>query len=148
MNLGFRIAWFQYQKLKIFPFEYLVLKAGISGREKDFCPSSRDWFEGFFFGPRTESKCAKLRDWIEGGHWKLERGGWIIINDKIFTTPNKENRTLQLHPPSDFFPFFSLLFSFLITPDFWSWRPCFCCLISKGVVGPLEGKKRATPSSN
>jgi len=32
------------------------------------------------------------------------RGGWIIINDKIFTTSNKENKTLPLHPPSDFFP--------------------------------------------
>jgi hypothetical protein len=51
---------------------------------------------------------------------KAGKGGWIIINDRIFTTPNKENRTLQLHPPSDFFPFFSLLFSFLITPDFLS----------------------------
>jgi len=38
---------------------------------------------------------------------KAGEGGWIIINDKIFTTPNKENKTLQLHPPSDFFPFFS-----------------------------------------
>jgi len=36
------------------------------------------------------------------------RGCWIIINDRIFSTPNKENETLQLHPPSDFFPFFSL----------------------------------------
>jgi len=25
--------------------------------------------------------------------------------------------------------------------------PCFYCLISKGAAGPIEGKKRATPSS-
>jgi hypothetical protein len=43
---------------------------------------------------------------------KAEEGGWIIINDRIFTTPNKENKTLQLHPPSDFFPFFRRYFPF------------------------------------
>jgi len=43
---------------------------------------------------------------------KAGEGGWIIINDRIFTTPNKENRTLQLHPPSDFFPFFLCCFPF------------------------------------
>jgi hypothetical protein len=41
---------------------------------------------------------------------KAGEGDWIIINDKIFTTPNKENRTLQLHPPADFFLFFLLFF--------------------------------------
>jgi hypothetical protein len=25
-------------------------------------------------------------------------------------------------------------------------QPCFYCLISKGVVGPIEGKKEAAPS--
>jgi hypothetical protein len=35
---------------------------------------------------------------------KAGEGGWIIINDRIFTTSNKENKTLSLHPPSDFFP--------------------------------------------
>ena len=81
---------------------------------------------------------------------KAGEGGWIIINYRIFTTTNKENKTLQLHPPSDFFPFFSAnscCFSFIITPDFWSWKARFCCLISKGAAGPMEGKKRATPSS-
>jgi len=29
MNLGFWIAWFRYQKLKLFPFEYLVWKQRI-----------------------------------------------------------------------------------------------------------------------
>ena len=47
------------------------------------------------------------------------RGGWIIINGRIFSTPNKENETLQLHPPSDL----------------------------KGAAGPMEGKKIVTPSS-
>jgi len=41
---------------------------------------------------------------------KAGEGGWMIINDRIFTTPNKENKTLQLHPPADFFPFFSVVF--------------------------------------
>jgi hypothetical protein len=41
---------------------------------------------------------------------KAGEGGWIIINDRILTTPNKENKTLQLHPPADFFPFFSDVF--------------------------------------
>jgi hypothetical protein len=43
---------------------------------------------------------------------KAGEGGWIIINDRIFTTPNKENRTLQLHPPADFFLFFLCCFPF------------------------------------
>jgi nucleoid-associated protein YgaU len=50
---------------------------------------------------------------------KVGEGGWIIINDRIFTAPNKKNKTLQLHPPSDL----------------------------KGAAGPMEGKKRATPCS-
>jgi len=29
MNLGFRIAWFRYQELKIFLFEYLIWKQRI-----------------------------------------------------------------------------------------------------------------------
>jgi len=32
---------------------------------------------------------------------KVGEGAWIIINDRIFTAPNKKNKTLQLHPPSD-----------------------------------------------
>jgi hypothetical protein len=43
---------------------------------------------------------------------KAGEGGWIIINDRMFTTPNKENRTLQLHPPADFFLFFLYCFPF------------------------------------
>jgi hypothetical protein len=52
---------------------------------------------------------------------KAGEGDWIIINDRIFTTTNKKNKTLQLHPPSDLFPLFSVnscCFSFIITPDF------------------------------
>jgi hypothetical protein len=59
---------------------------------------------------------------------KAVEEGWIIINDRIFTTSNKENKTLQLHPPFDFFPFFSAnfcCFSFIITPDFWSYNHVF-----------------------
>jgi hypothetical protein len=43
---------------------------------------------------------------------KAGEGGWIIIIDRIFTTPNEENKTLQLHPPADFFPFFLCCFPF------------------------------------
>jgi hypothetical protein len=32
-------------------------------------------------------------------------------------------------------------------PDFWSCNHVFSCLISKGAAGPMEGKKRVTPSS-
>jgi len=42
---------------------------------------------------------------------KAGEGGWIIINDRIFTTPNKENKTLQLHPRANFF-FFLCSFPF------------------------------------
>ena len=109
MNLGFWIAWFQNQKLKIFPFEYLVLKAGIPGREKDFCPSSWDWFEGFFFYQGLNWNVLnwgiELKKDIESWRGELDHHKW-----HVFTTPNKENRTLQLHPPSDFFPFFSAIF--------------------------------------
>jgi hypothetical protein len=56
MNLGFWITWFRYQKLKIFPFEYLVLKAGILGREKGFFAQVRG----------TDSKDLFFtKDWIE-----------------------------------------------------------------------------------
>jgi len=34
-------------------------------------------------------KSVKMGDLIKEGYWKLERG-WIIINDGISTTPNKE----------------------------------------------------------
>jgi len=119
--------------------------------QEGFLPKFAGLIRRIFFGPRTELKSAKMRDWIEEGHWKLERGAWIIINDMIFTTPNKKNKTLQLHPPSDFFPFFSAnscCFSFIITPDFWSCIPCFYCLISKRAAGSMEGKKRVALSSN
>ena len=126
MNLGFWIAWFQYQKLKIFLFEYLTWRQRILPRE-GFSPSSRDWFEGFFLDQELNQKVLN-----EGLNWRrilrAGEGGWIIINDRIFTTPNKENKTLQLHPPSDFFPFFSVnscCFSFIIMPDFWSCNHVF-----------------------
>jgi len=108
MNLGFWITWFRYQKLKIFPFEYLTWGQKILPRE-GYSPSSRDWFEGIFLDQGLNRKVLKwgieLKNDIES--W---RGGWIIINDRIFTTRNKENKTLQLHPPADFFPFFSAVF--------------------------------------
>jgi len=148
MNLGFWITWFRYQKLKIFSFEYLTWGQKILPRE-GYSPSSRGWFEGFFLDQGLNQKLLKwgieLKKDIES--W---RGGWIIINDRIFSTPNKENETLQLHPPSDFFPFFaanSCCFSFIIMPEFWSCNHVFSCLIWKGAAGPMEGKKIATPSS-
>jgi len=108
MNLGFWITWFRYQKLKIFPFEYQMWGQKILLRE-GYSPSSRGWFEGFFLDQGLNQKLLKwgieLKKDIES--W---RGGWIIINDRIFSTPNKENETLQLHPPSDFFPFFRCKF--------------------------------------
>jgi hypothetical protein len=78
------------------------------------------------------------------------RGGWIIINDRMFSTPNKENETLQLHPPSDFFPFFRckfLLFFLYECLNFGAATMFFSCLISKEAAGHMEGKKIATPSS-
>ena len=112
MNLGFWIAWFQYQKLRIFPFEYLVLKAGIPGREKDFCPSSRDWFEGFFVDQGLNRNVLnwriELKKDIESWRGGLDHNKW-----QDFYHTNKENRTtLQLHPPSDFFPLFLCCFPF------------------------------------
>jgi len=108
MNLGFWIAWFRYQKLNIFLFEYLTWRQRILPRE-GFSPSSREWFEWFVLDQGLNRKVLN-----EGLNWRrilrAAEGGWIIINDRIFTTPNKKNKTLQLHPPSDFFPFFSAVF--------------------------------------
>jgi len=107
MNLGFWIAWFQYQKLKIFPFEYLVLKAGIPSREKDFCPSSQDWFEGFFLDQGLNrnvlNRGIELKKDIES--W---RGGLIIINNRILP-----HRIRKIRPCSCTLQLISFLFSLL-----------------------------------
>jgi len=70
MNLGFWIAWFRYQKLKIFPFEGHESKEFC--REKGSSLSLQVWFEGLraglkdlFFLPMIELKSAKMRDLIE-----------------------------------------------------------------------------------
>jgi hypothetical protein len=78
------------------------------------------------------------------------RGGWIIINYMIFSTPNKENETLQLHPPSDFFPFFFAA-NFLLVSMFvlliGELETTFLLTHFKGSSWPY-GRKEATPSSN
>jgi hypothetical protein len=76
---------------------------------------------------------------------KAGEGGWIIINDRIFTTLNKENKTLQLHPPSDFFPFFSAnscCFSFIITPDFWSCNHVFIASFQREQLALWKDRKK------
>jgi hypothetical protein len=82
---------------------------------------------------------------------KAGEGGWIIINDRIFTTSNKENKTLPLHPPSDFFSFFSLQIPVVFPLSsrlIFGAAPHFYCLILKGAAGSMKGKKRASLSSN
>jgi hypothetical protein len=76
---------------------------------------------------------------------KAGEGGWIIINDKIFTTPNKENKTLQLHPPSDFFPFFSensCCLSFIVMPDFWSCNHVFIASFQREQLALWKDRKK------
>jgi len=146
MNLGFWIAWFQYQKLKIFPFEYLMWKQRILPWE-GFSPSLQAWFEGFVLDHGLKWKVLK---W--GINWRriLEagEGGWIIINDGISTTLNKKNKTLQ-HVPlpiwflSFFFANFLLVSMFLLL----DWRAVYHIFIAlfqrKQLVphGPNYGRK-------
>jgi len=144
MNLGFWITWFRYQKLKIFPFEYLTWGQKILPRE-GYSPSSRGWFEGFFLDQGLNRKLLKwgieLKKDIES--W---RGGWIIINDRIFSTSNKENEILQLHPPSDFFPFFRCKFLlFFLYHHAWilELQPCFFLPHLKGSSWPYGRKENS-----
>jgi len=120
MNLSFWITWFRYQRLKIFPFEYLVWKQG-SCRKNDFLPKFAGLIRRIFFWTKDWiEKC-----WNEGLNWrrilKAGEGGWIIINDRIFLPHRiRKIRLCSMHPyPSDFFPFFPLQIS--------CWFPCLSC---------------------
>jgi len=137
--LGFWIAWFWYQKLKIFSFKYLVWKQGFLPREgflPEFaghnCKMLKVWrpiagqFEAIFLDQWPNGKGAKIKKLIED---KIRRN---FVGERNW-------RTTFLSAQLSWF-FFSFIYNFLFgfhVSLAWLERckPCFYCLISKGAAG-------------
>jgi len=95
MNFGCWIAWFRYQKLEIFTFEYLIRKRKFC-RKKDF--ASQVWW--------TElKKKTEIRELIADKNWK--KLSWVSKKRKTGT------RLILQTTPSCFYTLICICFSFL-----------------------------------